>query len=121
MRCPKCNNDLAISSQFTISERDGLGETKIFSVVDLTCTDENCPNGRRGMPVARLKRLIENSNHDEKAVTCCGIPLIYLASEKYWIPDERAQRPCADGHSLALVCPSCGKTTSVDVSGRVRV
>lgn len=120
MLCKLCHNELAISASFTSAERDKNGATKIYSVVDLKCTDENCPDGKRGAPVARLKRLIENSSADESAVSCCGIPLVYLTESGYWVPDEGLMTAESDSE-LVLLCPSCSKRVVVNVSGKEKL
>ena len=120
MLCKQCHNELAISASFTSAETDKNGATKIYSVVDLKCTDENCPEGRRGAPVARLKRLIQNSSPDESAVSCCGIPLVYLTESGYWVPDEGLMAG-GSGSEFAFVCPSCSKRVMVNVSGKEKL
>lgn len=115
MLCKKCRNELAISASFTSAETDKNGATKIYSVVDLKCTDE-----KRGAPVARLKRLIENSSAEESAVSCCGIPLVYLTESGYWIPDEGLLTSVSDSE-LVFLCPSCSKRVVVNVSGKEKL
>ena len=120
MLCAKCHNELAICASFTTAETDGSGATHIYSVVDLKCTDENCPNGRLGTPTARLKRLISNANTDETALSCCGIPLLYQTADSYWIPDASLVKS-ESGSEAVLRCPSCGAEVSADVSGKTKI
>ncbi|MDO4566654.1 MAG: hypothetical protein Q4B42_04925 [Oscillospiraceae bacterium] len=120
MLCKHCKNELAISASFTQAETDANGATKIFSVVDLKCTDENCPEGRRGLPAARLKRLIVNSAPDGSAASCCGVPLAYLAEDSYRLPDE-ALLISESETELRLRCPGCAKETRVNIEGREKI
>lgn len=120
MLCKKCHNELAICASFNTAERDANGVMKIYSVIDLKCADENCPDGRRGAPTARLKRLIENSSRGENAVSCCGIPLAYVTEDGYWTPDEGLVK-AESASELTLECPSCGSLTRADITGRTRL
>lgn len=115
MLCEKCRCELEIAASFVTAETDPDGVTRVYSTVDLRCPNTNCPDGRRNIPTVRLRRPIKGGDADN-AISCCGIPLVYLTEGGYWLPDEAAVAG-REGEKLTLRCPLCGGERTVDVSG----
>lgn len=118
MKCPLCNNDLMIASSFLEPRQGADGSTEIYSVVDLMCTDSQCPNGKRKMPVTREARLVENTNKTNNAITCCGAPLVYCSDDAYWVPDSVQGQRSEDEKMLTLTCGNCGLNHTVDIENK---
>ncbi len=109
MKCPLCNNDLHIAASFLESRLTETGEPEIYSVIDLACSDTNCLNGKRKLPIAREARRVETATNLQNAVTCCGHPLVYLDGADYWVPDGVAAAKAADGATITVTCTMCGR------------
>lgn len=119
MKCPYCKNDMHIVSQFFRTESGADGGTDIYSVVDLMCTDPQCPNGKKGVPTARQARLVHNADTHQNSITCCGQPLVYFGETGYWLPGGAAALRRDD--TLAVTCPQCGQQHTADVAGKEEV
>lgn len=116
MKCPYCKNDLHIATQFFKTEQNEAGTTDIYSVVDLMCVDPQCPNGKKGVPVRRQARLVQNAEQHQNSISCCGRPLVYIGQRGYWLPDIADS--VRDGDTLVITCPLCGQEHMADVSGK---
>ena len=119
MKCAKCGNEMMIYSEFTEPVEDG-GELVVDSVVDLLCTDPQCPDGARGLPTARLRRRIRNKTNMENALSCCGAPLAYYTQSDYHIPDEKAI-VSQEENVLLLRCDVCGARHELVITGKTKV
>ena len=116
MICPKCNGEMVIASSFLqMVEKDGKNE--ICSVIDLMCTDPQCPDGKRRIPTARDTSPVTNDANQKNAVTCCGRPLIYVGDKDYWIPDGTASE-LLNNHEMNVTCGNCGSKHIVDVKNK---
>lgn len=119
MNCPKCNNEMRIAHACTEARREE-GGLAVYSVADLQCCDDHCPDGRRGVPTARVARKIERPAGVPGAVVCCGAPLAYVGAAAYWVPDGVRASADGAGQRLTVVCPSCGAVHTADIAGRTR-
>lgn len=118
MKCPLCKNDLIIASSFLEPRQAADGSVNIYSVVDFMCTDPQCVNGKRKMPVMREARLVENENKTNNAVTCCGVPFLYINDDTYWVPDGVQAAYSDNTKQLALICGNCGLKHEVDIENK---
>ncbi|MEA5050981.1 MAG: hypothetical protein VB021_05860 [Oscillospiraceae bacterium] len=118
MKCSKCGNDLHIAASFLEAKQNERGGIDIFSVADLMCTDERCPNGRLKIPVERVRRPVANAADADSAVSCCGAPLLYVGADSYFLPDGVSAQTVSGGRELAVTCGSCGKLYIVNIEGK---
>lgn len=119
MKCPYCNNDMHIVSQFFETQANTQGGADIYSVVDLMCADTQCPAGKKRLPTARSRRLVKTAPSDQNGLYCCGQPLAYIGEGGYWLPgDAPAQRV---GDTLTVTCRDCGQAQTTDVAGKEEV
>lgn len=119
MRCPKCGNEMMIYCEFTEPVED-CGELVVESVIDLLCTDPQCPDGARGLPSARIRRRISGNRELEHALSCCGAPLAYVNETAYRIPDESLIEQ-QDADRVVLRCGVCGARHELIVKGKERL
>ena len=117
MICQKCKNEMTIASSF-LQTQENDGKTEIYSVIDLMCTDPQCPDGKKRIPMARDACLVTNETKQKNAVTCCGRPLIYVGEENYWIPDGADSEPQKDGEEISVTCKNCGSRHAVNIKDK---
>ncbi len=117
MRCKSCGNELSIHGAFT-EAREENGRIAVYSVVDLVCTDPQCPIGAKGIPTERVRRPVHSAGEAlPNAVSCCGVPLAYTGEQAYHIPDTQAieqQTP----ELVTLRCGQCGARHELYVKGK---
>ena len=115
MKCQLCKNDLSIASSFFKSIDTGDGSSKVYSVIDLICTDVQCPNGKSKLPVAREARAADNRQNPKNAVACCGEPMAYIDDGGYWIPEGSNAEISPDGKTISAVCAVCKNKHTVEL------
>lgn len=118
MKCPQCNNEMQIAASFLQSRKTQYGKTEVCSVVDLMCTDPQCPSGKKKIPAVRQCRRASNLTKQKNAVSCCGEPLVYLSGSNYWVPDGNTAEISADGAVLSILCKNCGKEHTVETGDK---
>jgi hypothetical protein len=117
MKCPLCNKDMRIAASFLKSREQPDGGA-VYSVVDFMCTDAQCPNGKKKIPVARRERPAMGPPRNKNAVTCCGEPLCYVSGPDYWAPEENKPALSDNGGELSVTCRSCGKRHTIELGKR---